>query len=94
MGWVGSVTAGALGGTLIPDSIVGLDFAVTAFFLVLAIDAFVVTPSAPLPLIAVTCALVGRALFGTQMLVPALVLFTGLLLAHCALRSRKDRARA
>jgi predicted branched-subunit amino acid permease len=32
--WVASVTAGALGGTLIPDSAVGLDFAMTALFVV------------------------------------------------------------
>lgn len=88
-GWVGSVTLGALGGTLVPDSVVGLEFAVTAFFLVLAIDAFLVTRSVPLPLAAVVSALVGHRLFGTQMLVPALTMFTGFLLVRYALRHRK-----
>lgn len=89
VGWVGSVTLGALGGALVPDSIVGLQFAVTAFFLVLAIDAFLVTRSVPLPLVAVVSALVGHRLFGTQMLVPALTMFTGFLLVWYALRHRK-----
>ena len=87
--WVASVTLGALGGTFIPDSIVGLDFAVTAFFLVLAIDAFRVTRSVPLPLAAVASALIGYSLFGSHMLVPALTTFTGFLLARYALRQRK-----
>lgn len=87
--WVGSVTLGALGGGLIPDSIVGLEFAVSAFFLVLAIDAIRVTRSAPIPLVAVASALIGYGLFGTQMLVPALAIFTGFLLARYVLRHRK-----
>ena len=90
VGWVGSVTLGALGGTLVPDSIVGLQFAVTAFFLVLAIDAFRVTRSVPPPLVAVASSLAGYALFGTQMLVPALTIFTGYLLARYALGRRKE----
>lgn len=87
--WVGSVTLGALGGALIPDSIVGLEFAVTAFFLVLAIDAFRITRNLPLPLAAVASALIGYGLFGTQMLVPALTMFTGFLLARYALQRRE-----
>ncbi|MET9761771.1 AzlC family ABC transporter permease [Streptomyces sp. NPDC006372] len=90
LNWVGSVTLGALGGTLVPDSIVGLQFAVTAFFLVLAIDAFRVTRSVPPPLVAVASALAGYALFGTQMLVPALTVFTGYLLVRYALGRRKE----
>ncbi|TXS12033.1 hypothetical protein EAO68_24140 [Streptomyces sp. wa22] len=35
----GSATAGALLGSLIPDSVTGLDFALTALFAVLALDA-------------------------------------------------------
>ena len=36
--WVGGATAGALLGALIPDSVTGLDFALTALFTVLALD--------------------------------------------------------
>jgi len=93
VGWVGSVTVGALGGALIPGSVVGLEFAVTAFFLVLAIDAFSATRNVPLPLAAIACALAARGLFGTQMLVPALAMFTGLLLVPYALRRRREVGR-
>ncbi|WP_241194064.1 AzlC family ABC transporter permease [Streptomyces sp. SID10115] len=37
--WTGSATAGALLGTLIPQSVTGLDFALPALFTVLALDA-------------------------------------------------------
>ncbi|WP_151482066.1 AzlC family ABC transporter permease [Streptomyces albicerus] len=87
--WVGSVTLGALGGALVPDSVVGLQFAVIAFFLVLAIDAVRATRSVPIPLAAVVSALIGHGLFGTQMLVPALAMFTGFLLIRYALRRGK-----
>ena len=39
MVWVVSVTAGGLGGILIPDRVVGLEFAMTALFLVLGVEA-------------------------------------------------------
>lgn len=87
--WVGSVTLGAVGGTFVPDSIVGLEFAVTAFFLVLTIDAVLANRSVTLPLVAACCALIGYALFGTQMLVPALTLFTGFLLTRYTRRHKK-----
>ncbi|MFE0726557.1 AzlC family ABC transporter permease [Streptomyces sp. NPDC058794] len=87
--WVASVTLGALGGGLIPDSVVGLEFAVIAFFLVLAIDAVRATRSVPIPLAAVASALIGHGLFGTQMLVPALTVFTTFLLIRYALRRGK-----
>ena len=86
-GWVTSATLGALGGTLVPDGVAGLEFAVTAFFLVLAIDAFRVTRSVPPPLVAVASAVAGYALFGTRMLIPALILFSGFLLVQYALHS-------
>jgi predicted branched-subunit amino acid permease len=87
--WIASVTLGALGGGLIPDSVVGLGFAVIAFFLVLAIDAVRATRSVPIPLAAVASALIGHGLFGTQMLVPALTMFTAFLLIRYALRRGK-----
>lgn len=91
-GWVVSATLGALGGTLVPDSVVGLEFAVTAFFLVLALDAFRMTRSVPAPLVAVASAVAGYALFGTQLLIPALFLFTAFLLSQYALQRRRPGA--
>jgi 4-azaleucine resistance transporter AzlC len=84
--WVGSVTVGALGGTLIPPGVRGLDFAVTALFVVLGIDAFRARRDIPAAVVAVACALAGQVVFGEQMLVAALVMFTVFLLARYASR--------
>ena len=80
--WVLSVTAGALGGTLIPDGVVGLDFAVTALFVVLAIEAYRAHRDVPAPIVAVACALVARVLTGDRMLVTGMGLFLAFLLAR------------
>lgn len=93
IGWVGSVTAGALGGAFIPDSVAGLQFAVSAFFLVLAMDAFAMTRNLPPPLVAIGCALAARWLFGSNMLVPALAMFLALLLVPYAVARRKEASR-
>jgi 4-azaleucine resistance transporter AzlC len=85
--WVSSVTLGALAGTLVPDGLVGLDFAVTALFLVLGIDAFRAHGARrdiPTPLVAVACALVARVTAGERMLVVAMSLFTVYLLIRYA----------
>jgi 4-azaleucine resistance transporter AzlC len=84
--WVGSVTIGALGGTLIPPGVQGLDFAVTALFVVLGIDAFRARRDVPAAVVAVACALVGHVVFGEQMLVAAMSMFTGFLLTRYASR--------
>jgi 4-azaleucine resistance transporter AzlC len=84
--WAGSVTLGALGGTLIPPGVQGLDFAVTALFLVLGIDAFRARRDVPVAVVAVACALVGHVVFGEQMLVAAMALFTLFLLAGYGMR--------
>jgi 4-azaleucine resistance transporter AzlC len=89
MFWVGSVTLGALGGTLIPAGVVGLDFAVTALFVVLGIDAFRARRDVPAALVAVACALFGHFVFGEQMLVAAMGLFTAFLLAKYVIIRRK-----
>jgi len=88
--WVASVTAGALGGTLIPDGVVGLDFALTSFFLVLGIDAYRVRKSVPLPVVALGCALAGQLFFGEGMLVAAMGMFVSILLVRYA-TTRKTR---
>jgi predicted branched-subunit amino acid permease len=74
--WAVSVTVGALGGTLIPDSVVGLEFAMTALFLVLGIEAFKARRDIPTPLAAVACAVLARLLAPEQTLVVSLGLFT------------------
>jgi 4-azaleucine resistance transporter AzlC len=84
--WAGSVTIGALAGTLIPPEVKGLDFAVTALFLVLGIDAFRARRDVPATVVAVACALGAHAVFGEQMLVAAMAAFTLFLLARYAIR--------
>ncbi|WP_375141877.1 AzlC family ABC transporter permease [Zhihengliuella sp.] len=80
--WAGSVTAGALGGTLIPSSVVGLDFALTAFFLVLCIDMCRARRTVGFPLVALGCAVAAGSLLGDAMLVGGMLLYVALLLAH------------
>lgn len=82
--WAGSVTIGALGGSFIPDSVVGLDFALTAFFMVLCIDMCRNRKNVPVPLVALGRAVVGNLFFGEGMLVAAMLLFVTFLLARYA----------
>lgn len=84
VGWVTSATLGALGGSLIPAGIVGLDFAVTAFFLVLALDAYRTRRSVPIPVIAVASALLFAVTVGDNMILPAMITFVALLLISYA----------
>lgn len=88
--WVVGVTLGALGGTLIPDGVVGLDFALTAFFLVLGLDAYRIRRSIPIPLVALGCALAGHLAFGEGMLVAAMTMFVAFLLVRYAVKQRKN----
>jgi 4-azaleucine resistance transporter AzlC len=89
--WVVSVTAGALGGTLIPDRVVGLEFAMPALFLVLGIEAWKARRDMPSPLAAVGCVLVARLVAPDQMLVLSLGLFTLLLIARYLWTCRTNR---
>ncbi|MGW0828309.1 AzlC family ABC transporter permease [Streptomyces sp. NPDC002845] len=73
--WVGGSTTGALLGSVVPGQVVGLDFAVTALFTVLALDAFRASHDIPLPVLALACALVGRFVFPGQMLLTAFLMF-------------------
>ena len=84
--WAGSVTLGALGGTLIPPGVRGLDFAVTALFLVLGIDAFRARRDVPAAVVAVACPLAAHVVFGEQMLIAAMAMFTLYLFARYGLR--------
>jgi 4-azaleucine resistance transporter AzlC len=80
--WVVSVTAGALGGTLIPDRVIGLEFAMTALFLVLGVEAYKARRDIPTPLAAIACVIVARLVTPSQMLVVSLGLSTLVLIAR------------
>lgn len=86
MYWVAGATAGALIGSLIPDGVTGLDFALTALFAVLALDALrELRGDVTTPVLAVLSALAARLLFPQQMLLAAFGLFVaGLLARHFA----------
>jgi 4-azaleucine resistance transporter AzlC len=90
--WVGSSTAGALLGSLIPGSVIGLDFALTALFTVLALDAVrTLRGDVPTPVLAALSALAARLLCPGQMLPAAFTLFTAALLARHLTSFRKPR---
>lgn len=84
--WVSSSTVGALLGSLIPPWVKGLDFAMTALFVVLAIDAYKARRSLPLPVIATGIGLVCAAVFGASMLAPAMGAYVAVLLIGFAIR--------
>ncbi|MFJ9854796.1 AzlC family ABC transporter permease [Streptomyces sp. NPDC101150] len=91
--WVAGATAGALFGAVVPARLAGLDFALTALFVVLAVDAYRARRDLPTPVLALVCALVARFVVPGQMLLAALGLFTAGLLARHAL-SKRGHARA
>lgn len=81
--WTISVLAGALLSGLIPESIRGLDFAVTALFTVLAIEAYKAYRSLPLSLLALVSAVVASWIAPQSMMVVAMVMFlAGLALVY------------
>jgi len=84
--WVSGATAGAVLGMAIHVHLAGLDFAMTALFAVLAIDAFRARRDIPTPVLALACALVARLIVPSQMLLVAFALFTAGLLARHACR--------
>lgn len=89
--WVASSTAGALLGSLIPPWIKGLDFAMTALFAVLAVDAHRAHRSLPLPLIAAAIGLAGAAVLGSNMLAPAMGAYVLVLLIGYAVGRIRGR---
>lgn len=91
--WVAGATVGAAGAALLPVRLDGLDFALTALFVVLAVDGYRADRAVPVPVTALVCALVARLLLPGQMLPAALGLFTAALLIH-RFRTRKEPARA
>jgi 4-azaleucine resistance transporter AzlC len=91
--WVTGATAGAALGTVIPAHIAGLNFAMTALFTVLVVDAFKARHDIPAPVLAVSCALIARFVVPGQMLLAAFALFAaGLLARHAYRRNRTAHA--
>ena len=89
LSWVVGATLGALLGEVLPlDSLHGLDFALSALFVVLAIDAYRARPDLRTALLAVTCALVALLLVPGEMLLVAYAFFTLLLVLRLALGRR------
>jgi 4-azaleucine resistance transporter AzlC len=84
--WVTGATAGAVLGMAVHLRLAGLDFAMTALFAVLAIDALRARRDIPTPVLALACALVARLIVPGQMLLVAFTLFTAGLLARHACR--------
>ncbi|MEU3526383.1 AzlC family ABC transporter permease [Streptomyces sp. NPDC038707] len=88
--WAGSSTAGALLGSLVPGGVSGLDFALTALFTVLALDAARdLRGDLSTPLLALLSALAARLLIPSQMLPAAFALFTATLLTRHFATGRK-----
>jgi 4-azaleucine resistance transporter AzlC len=87
--WVSGATIGALAGSALPvERVQGLDFALTALFVVLAIDAYRVRPEPLLALGAAGCAVAAWLLVPEQMLVWAFVGYTALLIGRLGLERR------
>lgn len=86
--WVTGATAGALAGALLPFDLHGLDFALTALFVVLTIDAWRARRDLPSPLLAAASFAVAVLLAPGQALPVAMGLFTAGLLVRYALRDR------
>ncbi|MFC6085662.1 AzlC family ABC transporter permease [Sphaerisporangium aureirubrum] len=90
--WVAGATLGALTGSLLPGTPPGLDFALTALFAVLAVDAWRARRDLPTPVLAVLSTAAAAVLAPGQMLLVALPLFTASLLTRYALRRRRQPA--
>ncbi|MEV3853841.1 AzlC family ABC transporter permease [Streptomyces sp. NPDC050095] len=80
--WAGGATLGALTGSWLPVDLHGVEFAVTALFVALALDALRAHPDVVTPVLALACALFARFVFPGQLLVVAFALFTAGLMAR------------
>ena len=92
--WVGGGVCGALLGAALPGQLRGLEFALTALFAVLAVDAYRVRRDIPTPVLALLSALAALLLAREQMLVVAMALFTAALLTRYWLRERNQATHA
>ncbi|MET0704981.1 MAG: AzlC family ABC transporter permease [Mycobacterium sp.] len=87
--WVTGAGLGGLVGEALPiDRLEGLDFALTALFIVLAIDAYRQRPDRVTALAAAVCAVLAWLVVPGQLLVAAFAAFTGVLLVRRAVEGR------
>ncbi|MGY0537333.1 AzlC family ABC transporter permease [Nocardioides sp. YJ-D4] len=91
LAWVLCVAAGAGLGSLIPPQVVGLDFAVTALFVVLGIEAYKVRRSVPISVLALGCAIVAALISRDNMLLIAMGMFCAALVCSYVLAARRSR---
>ncbi|NGN94415.1 branched-chain amino acid ABC transporter permease [Nocardioides sp. KC13] len=89
--WVICVAAGAGLGSLIPPQVVGLEFAVTALFVVLGLEAYKVRRSLPIPVLALGCAIVAALISRENMLLIAMGMFVAAIVASYVLTARRRR---
>lgn len=88
--WVLCVAAGAGLGSLIPPGVVGLDFAVTALFVVLGMEAYKVRRSVPISVLALGCAIVAALISRDNMLLIAMGMFCAALVCSYVLAARRS----
>ena len=91
LAWVLCVAAGAGLGSLIPPQVVGLDFAVTALFVVLGMEAYKVRRSVPISALALGCAIVAALISRDNMLLIAMGMFCVALVCSYGLAARRSR---
>lgn len=86
--WVGGGIVGALAGAALPGRVRGVEFALTALFAVLAIDAVRARRDIPTPVLALLCALTGLLLVPDQMLMVAMPALVAALTIRFVIRRR------
>ncbi|GAA2180771.1 branched-chain amino acid exporter BrnF [Leucobacter tardus] len=89
--WILFVTIGAGLGTLIPPQVVGLDFALTALFVVLGVEAYKIRRSLPAPALALGCAIIALLVSPNHMLMIAMGLFVTALVCGYLVTKRRRR---
>ena len=92
--WVAGGIVGALLGPVVPRSLEGLDFALVALFVVLAVDACRARPDLSGALLAIGCAVLAALLAPGQMLLVAMSLFVAVLATAVRLDGAAPRRRA
>jgi 4-azaleucine resistance transporter AzlC len=91
--WVTGATLGGLLGAVLPlERLRGLDFALTALFIVLAIDAYRQRPDPATALTAALCAVAAWLVVPGRLLVSAFAAFTAVLLARAVRAGRDGRS--
>ncbi|HAF72655.1 MAG TPA: branched-chain amino acid ABC transporter permease [Corynebacterium variabile] len=90
--WVVPGIVGALAGAALPMDIEGLDFALTALFVVLAIEAMSARRDVLLPVVAVVTGVVGLLISRDQMLLIGLTLYFVFLIGRFLWDRRKEEA--